>query len=77
MSKIIIENESDLSLKFILGMVSSELEESNRIFTEHKTKFYNVNLKTVQNGITFNYVMYVTKIKTGLTYKFYNRELCD
>ena len=70
--KVIIENHSDLSMRFCLEKSSYELVECLRIIQRDNVKFYNVKLQTFQNGILYSYHMFVNKIKTGLTFKFYN-----
>ena len=70
--KIIVENNSDLSARFCLEKASFELIEAARLFENNKTKFYHVKLQTLQNGILYSYEMWVNKIKTGYTFKFYN-----
>jgi len=70
--KIIIENHSDLPDSFVLNcIVCVEFKSAVIAMPEHG--YYNNEYTVTEKGIEKKYSLWVKKIKTGLTFKFYER----
>jgi hypothetical protein len=71
--KIIIENHSDLPDSFVLNCIIG-IEFKQAVEQMPKHKYYNNEYKITDNGVEKKYSLWVNKIKTGLTFKFYEKD---